>query len=214
MRRLDINEIFFSIQGESSRMGLPCIFVRLAFCNLRCAWCDSEYTFYESREMGFDEIFDQVETWPCRRVEVTGGEPLAQENCESFLTELCDREYEVLLETSGSLDISRVDGRVRRIVDVKCPGSGMEARNRLSNLELLTLNDEVKFVLLDRHDYEWAKQMIRRHELDQRCPILMSPVFGQLEVRELAEWILDDGLEVRFQPQIHKWIWEPDQRGV
>jgi len=211
---LSINEIFYSIQGESSRMGLPCIFVRLAFCNLRCAWCDSEYTFYEGKDISLAELLDQVSEYDCRLVEVTGGEPLAQENVIPFMKALCDRGYEVLLETSGSLDISHVDSRVRRIVDIKCPGSGMVARNRYKNIELLTPQDEVKFVIKDRHDYEWAKNMIGEHGLMGRCPILMSPVFGELENVHLSEWILDDGLNVRFQIQMHKYIWDPQQRGV
>jgi len=211
---LDINEMFFSIQGESSYIGRPCIFVRLSFCNLRCSWCDSEYTFYEGKKQSFEEIFDSLEEWPCKLVEVTGGEPLAQENCIPFMHELCERGYEVLLETSGSIDISRVDPRVRRIVDFKCPGSHMSASNRYKNVDELKETDEVKFVILDRHDYEWAKQKMLEYELAAKCPVIFSPVFGQLENLELCEWILDDGLDVRFQVQLHKYIWEPNKRGV
>jgi 7-carboxy-7-deazaguanine synthase len=211
---LTINEMFFSIQGESSFMGLPCIFVRLSFCNLRCAWCDSEYTFYEGKEQTIQQVMDTVHSWPCKLVEVTGGEPLAQENCPALLHRLCEEGYQVLLETSGSLDIGRVDSRVHRIVDFKCPGSGMEARNRYKNIELLTPRDEVKFVIRDRHDFEWAKNLMQVHALPDRCPVLMSPVFGTLSYRDLAEWILDTGLPVRFQIQMHKHIWEPNTRGV
>lgn len=211
---LTINEVFFSIQGESSFIGRPCIFIRLSFCNLRCSWCDSEYTFYEGRERSFQELLDTIREYPCQLVEVTGGEPLVQENCIPFLTRLCDEGYTVLLETSGSLDIRHVDPRVHRIVDVKCPGSGMEARNRIKNFELLTSRDELKFVIKDRLDYEWAKTLIQTHNLETRCPILFSPVFGELSLRDMAEWILDDGLDVRFQLQMHKYIWDPATRGV
>ena len=212
--RLTINEIFFSIQGESSWTGLPCLFVRLAFCNLRCVWCDAAYTFYEGKEMSFDDVFDALRAYPCKLVEVTGGEPLAQDNCLPFMTRLCDEGYTVLLETSGSLDISRVDPRVHRIVDFKCPGSGMSARNRLKNIEFLKPTDELKFVIADRLDYEWAKDLVRKHGLRGRCPVLFSPVFGQLDNLTLVTWILDDGLDVRFQVQLHKYVWEPNKRGV
>jgi 7-carboxy-7-deazaguanine synthase len=211
---LSINEIFFSLQGESSWTGLPCTFVRLAFCNLRCVWCDAAYTFYEGRTMTFDEVMDAVRGHPGKLVEVTGGEPLAQDNCLPFLTRLCDEGYTVLLETSGSLDIGRVDPRVHRIVDFKCPGSGMSARNRFKNVEHLRPTDEVKFVVSDRHDYEWAKDVMTRYSLRAKCPVLISPVFGKIDNLTLATWILDDGLDARFQIQLHKYIWEPNQRGV
>ncbi|MFO1523257.1 MAG: radical SAM protein [Kiritimatiellia bacterium] len=211
---LTVNELFFSIQGESSWAGLPCIFVRLSFCNLRCSWCDSEYTFYEGRPSTVSAVLDHIAQWPCKLVEVTGGEPLAQEGCLPLLKRLCDAGYTVLLETSGSLDISRVDPRVHRIMDLKCPGSGMAARNRLKNIEHLAARDEVKFVIKDRHDYEWAKDMLARHRIAEKCPVLMSPVFGQISTIDLATWIMDDGLPVRFQVQMHKIIWPPDTRGV
>jgi 7-carboxy-7-deazaguanine synthase len=213
-RKLTISEIFFSIQGESSRMGFPCIFIRLSFCNLRCSWCDSEYTFYAGDEMSFESILDQIKSYPTKLVEVTGGEPLAQENATPFMKLLCDSGYDVLLETSGSLDISRVDPRVKRIVDFKCPGSSMAARNRWKNVNELTKNDEVKFVIKDRLDYEWAKNEIQRHSLTDKCPVLMSPVFGEIENVDLANWILDDGIPVRYQLQMHKYIWDPKARGV
>ena len=211
---LTVNELFHSIQGESSWAGLPCIFIRLSFCNLRCSWCDSEYTFYEGQPSTVSAVLDHISQWPCKLVEVTGGEPLAQEGCLPLLTRLCDAGYTVLLETSGSLDISRVDPRVHRIMDLKCPGSGMAARNRLRNIEHLTARDEVKFVIKDRHDYEWAKDMMTRHGLAGRCAVLMSPVFGSITPLDLASWILDDALPVRFQIQMHKIIWPPNARGV
>ncbi len=211
---LDINEIFFSIQGEGERVGWPCIFIRLAFCNLRCAWCDSEYTFYEGKEMSIAQVMDAIAGYPCKLVEVTGGEPLAQAAALPLMKQLCDAGYEVMLETSGSLDIGRVDPRVRRIMDLKCPGSGMVSRNRMANLELLNGGDELKFVLKDRLDYEWAKDLVLRRKLNETCPVLFSPVWGQCDNRQLAEWILDDGLPVRMQLQIHKYIWDPQMRGV
>lgn len=211
---LTVNELFFSIQGESSWAGLPCIFIRLSFCNLRCSWCDSEYTFYEGRPSTVSQVLDHIAQWPCRLVEVTGGEPLLQGGSLPLMQKLCDAGYTVLLETSGSLDISHVDPRVHRIMDIKCPGSGMAARNRLKNIEHLTPRDEVKLVIKDRHDYEWAKDIIARHNLAAHCPILMSPVFGSIANVDLATWILDDGLPVRFQIQMHKVIWPPNTRGV
>ncbi len=211
---LTVNEIFFSIQGEGDRAGWPCIFIRLSFCNLRCAWCDSEYTFYEGREMSIDQVMDAISGYPCKLVEVTGGEPLVQEGALPLMARLCDHGYEVMLETSGSLDISKVDPRVRRIMDLKCPGSGMMSRNRMANLDLLTDTDELKFVIKDRLDYEWAKELVLREKLNERCPVLFSPVWGEVEFHELAEWILDEGLPVRLQLQMHKFIWDPNARGV
>jgi len=211
---LSVNEIFFSLQGEGERSGWPCIFIRLAFCNLRCAWCDSEYTFYEGSEMSEDAVLDAISGFPCKLVEVTGGEPLMQEGALPLMKRLCDEGYEVMLETSGSLDISPVDPRVRRIVDLKCPGSGMVSRNRMENLKDLRDTDELKFVIQDRMDYEWAKDLVLRESLNQRCPVLFSPVWDTVPFQDLAEWILDDGLPVRMQLQIHKFIWDPHARGV
>lgn len=210
---LVINEIFHSIQGESSHMGRPCVFVRLTYCNLRCSYCDSEYAFYEGKEMDIDEILSIVRGYGCRLVEVTGGEPLWQENVHELLRSLCDEGYEVLLETGGSLSIGGVDPRVKRIVDFKCPSSGMLKKNFWENIEFLKDTDEVKFVIGNREDYEWAKQMIDRHGIMAR-PVLMSVVFGELEPIQLAEWILEDKLTVRFQLQMHKYIWSPETRGV
>lgn len=212
--KVSVNEIFFSIQGEGERSGWPCVFIRLAFCNLRCSWCDSEYTFYEGREMPLDAVMDAISGFPCKLVEVTGGEPLMQEGAYPLMERLCDAGYEVMLETSGSLDISRVDSRVRRIMDLKCPGSGMVSRNRMENLRELRDTDELKFVIKDRLDYEWAKDLVLRESLNDICPVLFSPVWDAVPFAELAEWILDDGLPVRLQLQIHKFIWDPQARGV
>lgn len=211
---LRITEIFYSLQGESTKVGLPCVFVRLTGCPLRCSWCDTEYAFYEGRTLTIQEVLNQVKTYGCPVVEVTGGEPLHQPNVLILLSELCDAGYDVMLETSGACDVTVVDRRVSIIMDVKCPGSGMTDRMLWSNLAYLSSTDEVKFVLKDRHDYEWAKEIIHRHELGRRCSILLSPVFGVLELSSLAQWILEDRLPVRFQLQLHKYIWDPQARGV
>lgn len=214
MSELTVNEIFFSIQGESGFAGMPCVFVRLTGCNLRCVWCDTEYAFYEGRQMSIGEILGKVESYSCKLVEVTGGEPLAQDGVHELMTILCDRGYEVLLETSGSISIANVDSRVRRIVDIKCPGSGMVKKNLWENIESLTPRDEVKFVVGSKEDFNWAVDVLRRHELEKKCPILMSPVFGDVQPVELADWILQSRIPVRFQLQMHKYIWEPEARGV
>lgn len=214
MTRLTINEIFHSIQGESSFTGRPCVFVRLTYCNLRCTWCDTAYAFHEGTEMSVEEILRKVAEYDCKLVEVTGGEPLAQPGVLELMSDLCDRGYEVLLETGGSIPINPVDARVRRIVDFKCPGSGMVMKNLWSNADVLRPTDEVKFVIRDRADFDWSMEVIRTHRLDSRCPILMSVVFGELEPIELAGWILEIGMDIRFQLQMHKFIWEPDTRGV
>ncbi len=213
-RTLIINEIFHSIQGESSHSGRPCVFVRLTGCNLRCTYCDTTYAFDDGSEMTIGRILQEVRNYGCRLVEVTGGEPLAQDNVHHLLTSLCDEGFEVLLETGGSLDISPVDQRVKRIVDFKCPSSGMMKKNLWENVRRLTEKDEVKFVIGTREDYEWSKAAIAEHGIGGRCPILMSPVFGELEPVQLAGWILEDRLDVRFQLQLHKFIWSPETRGV
>jgi len=212
--RLKIHEIFYSVQGESTAAGRPCVLVRLTGCQMRCRWCDSEYSFYEGSWRTLDEVLGEVALFGCPLVEVTGGEPLLQPGCRPLLARLCDGGYEVLLETGGGLDIGGVDPRVRRIVDVKCPGSGEAENNRWENLELLTARDEVKFVLADEADYRWASRLVRERGLDRRCPVLFSPVTGELEIRDLAEWVLRDRLPVRLQTQLHKLIWGPTARGV
>lgn len=209
-----VTEIFHSIQGESSYAGQPCVFVRLTGCPLRCTWCDTGYAFYGGQESSIDEVLATIERYECRLVEVTGGEPLAQPECVPLLTRLCDAGYTVLLETSGAIDITPVDPRVHIIMDVKCPGSGMTDRMHWPNLAALTAKDEVKFVLADRADYDWARGMLVRHDMASRCSLIFSPAFDSLDLRQLAEWILADKLPVRFQIQLHKYIWAPDMRGV
>ena len=204
---LKISEIFFSLQGETSRAGLPTVFVRLTGCPLRCVWCDTEHAFSGGNNLTVDAILGDVAQYGVRHVCVTGGEPLAQKNCLALLSALCDADYDVSLETSGALDISGVDARVSRIVDLKAPGSGESGKNRWQNLDHLTTHDELKFVLKDRADYEWAREVIRERRLDALCPLLFSPVQGEIEPRELAEWVLADHLPVRFQLQLHKLLW-------
>lgn len=211
---LRVTEIFYSIQGESTFTGRPCVFVRLTGCPLRCAWCDTEYAFYGGTEQSIDDIVRQVREYDCRLVEVTGGEPLAQPDATALLRRLCDEGLTVLLETSGALDTAPVDPRVHIILDTKCPGSGMTERMHWPNVERIRSQDEVKFVIRDRVDYEWAKEVVARYNLTDRCAVLFSPVFGTLDPRQLAEWVLADRLPIRFQLQIHKHIWSPDMRGV
>ena len=214
MTHLVINEIFHSIQGESTHMGRPCVFVRLTYCNLRCSYCDTEYAFYEGRTMELEEIIAAVEGYGCRLVEITGGEPLVQDGVHPLMTMLCDRGFEVLLETGGSLDIGAVDARVKRVVDFKCPSSGMMKKNLWTNVDHLQSTDEVKFVIGNKEDFQWAAEMIHLHQIAERCPVLMSPVFGVLPPAELSGWILESKVNVRFQMQLHKFIWEPETRGV
>lgn len=211
-----ITEIFHSIQGESSYAGRPCVFVRLTWCNLRCTWCDSEYTFTGGTEMSIDSVLEKVRGYNCPLVEITGGEPLVQKNeCRDLVKKLCDEGFEVLIETSGSLDISILDDRAIRILDIKCPGSGEEARNRWENLSSLMPRDEIKFVILDRQDFDYAIAVIDRFGLDRREPaVLFSPVWGAIDLANLAQWILESGLPARMQLQLHKYIWGPDTRGV
>ena len=212
--RVKINEIFYSLQGESTFAGRPCVLIRLTGCRMRCAWCDSEYSFYAGDWRSLGDVLEETASHGCPLVEVTGGEPLLQPGCLPLLTRLADAGYEVLLETGGGLDISGVDPRVRRIVDVKCPGSGEAEANRWENLRLLTPRDEVKFVLAGEEDYLWARDLVLRERLAERCPVHFSPVWGSVEPRRLGEWILRDRLPVRLQLQLHKLLWGADAVGV
>lgn len=205
--RLRITEIFHSLQGEARDVGRPTVFVRLTGCPLRCSWCDTEYAFHGGEWREIDDIVREVASYGARHVCVTGGEPLAQKRCLALLAALCDAGYEVSLETSGALDIGEVDARVVRVVDLKAPGSGEVARNHWANVAALAPRDQVKFVLADRADYDWARQVIAGHALAGRCEVLLSPVHGVLPARELAEWILADRLPVRMQIQLHKLLW-------
>jgi 7-carboxy-7-deazaguanine synthase len=204
---LRISEIFHSLQGESSRVGLPTVFVRLTGCPLRCGYCDTDYAFSGGETLGLDAILERVAGFGTRYVCVTGGEPLAQKHCLQLLAALCDKGYLVSLETSGALDISQVDSRVSRIVDIKTPGSGEVEKNHWENLAHLKPTDEIKLVLCDETDYRWAQQVLKEYALTHRCPVLFSPAHGQLEAKDLAEWILRDHLPVRMQIQLHKVLW-------
>jgi 7-carboxy-7-deazaguanine synthase len=213
--RLQVNEIFYSIQGESTLAGRPCVFVRLTGCNLRCRWCDTEYAFYEGSRMTVEEAAAAVAAYGCDLVEITGGEPLLQDAVYPLIDSLLAAGNTVMIETSGACDISRLDPRVIRIMDLKCPGSGESERNLWSNLDHLTARDEVKFVIADRRDYEWAREVIRKHNLAARAgAVLLSPAFGQLDPKDLAAWMMEDHLPARLQLQIHKHIWNPAARGV
>ncbi len=207
---LRITEIFHSLQGESSRVGLPTVFIRLTGCPLRCGYCDTSYAFTGGENIKIDAILKRVVTFHTPYVCVTGGEPLAQKNCPALLGALCDAGYSVSLETSGALDIGSVDARVARIVDIKTPGSGEAKKNRWENIAALKPSDEVKFVLCDAADYQWAKQMLTEYRLAERCPVLFSPVHGTLSPTLLAEWILRDRLPVRMQVQLHKYLWDSE----
>ena len=208
-----ITEIFHSIQGESSHAGRPCVFVRLTGCNLRCRWCDSEYTFTGGTKKSLDELITQVKSYGCNLVEITGGEPLAQSESFDLISRLCDEGFEVLIETSGSIDITPVDRRAKLILDIKCPGSGEVEKNRWSNLDSLRPHDEIKFVIADRADYDWARQVVADRKLD-RWIVLFSPVWGEMDMKSLAEWMLADRVPARFQTQLHKHIWGADVHGV
>ena len=212
---LKVHEIYQSIQGESTWAGCRCVFVRLTACDLRCSYCDTEYAFYEGKKRTLDDIFNEVIAFDCPLIEITGGEPLLQRNVLPLMTRLCDAGKTVLIETSGAHDISVIDARVHRIMDLKTPGSGECARNLWSNIEHLAKGDEVKFVIGSREDYEWSRDQMRMHRLDERSGcVLFSPIFGRIEPRAIVDWIVEDKLPVRFQLQMHKFIWDPKQKGV
>ncbi len=224
---MQVSEIFFSIQGESSRAGLPCVFVRLTGCNLRCQWCDTEYAFYGGERLGVEQVADRIRQFPARLLEITGGEPMLQEKEVLALIALLPSEWTVMIETSGERDLGRLPERVVKIMDVKCPGSGEAGRFHAPNLKTITPRDEIKFVLTGREDYEYARDFIGRHRLAAITPhILLSPAFQktaagergsrqcQLDPQNLAEWMLADGIPARLSLQIHKFIWDPAQRGV
>jgi 7-carboxy-7-deazaguanine synthase len=212
--KLLIHEIYKSVQGESTFAGLPCVFVRLAVCNSRCVWCDTPHAFNHGELIELPEVVRRVRSYHCPLVEITGGEPLLQEEVLTLMTDLADRGFTVLLETSGALDISAVDRRVHIIMDLKCPDSGECEHNRWSNLELLKSTDEIKFVIASRHDFDWASDAVRARSLQAKCTVLVSPAFGRVEPIDLASWLLESGLQARMQLQLHKYIWEPTARGV
>jgi 7-carboxy-7-deazaguanine synthase len=212
---LTVNEIYQSIQGESTLAGLPCVFVRLTFCDLRCSYCDTEYAFYAGTKRPLEDVLAEVLAFDCPLVEITGGEPLLQKNVLPLMASLCDAGRTVLIETSGAHDISGIDPRVHRIMDLKTPSSGECARNRLENIAHLTRGDEVKFVLGSREDYEWARAQIAEHRLAERVgAVLLSPVFGKIDPRDIVAWMLEDKIPVRFQLQMHKFIWDPKTKSV
>ena len=204
---LRITEVFYSLQGEASRVGLPTVFVRLTGCPLRCTWCDTTYSFTGGEPATIASVLAEVAKYPARQVCVTGGEPLSQKECLPLLVALCDAGYDVSLETSGALDVSAVDPRVSRIMDLKAPDSGEVGRNLWSNLDCLDGRDEIKIVIASRGDYEWARDVLRQRQIDRICPALFSPAQGLIEAGSLADWILEDGLNVRFQLQLHKLLW-------
>ena len=212
---LTVNEIFHSVQGESTRAGVRCVFVRLTACDLRCSWCDTPYAFYEGRKMSVQEVLDVVSWYGCPAVELTGGEPLLQKDVYPLMAALLDAGHTVLVETGGHVSLAQVPAGVIKIVDVKCPGSGEAHRMDWDNLSRLSAHDEVKFVIRDREDYDYARDVLARYELDHRCAaVLFSPVHGVLNPRQLTEWVLDDRLPVRVQLQVHKYIWDAQTRGV
>ena len=212
--KIKINEIYYSIQGESSFSGLPCVFVRFTYCNLRCSYCDTEHAFYEGKDMEISEILKKVKTYDCNLVEVTGGEPLFQKNCIILLEKLIEKKYEVLLETSGSLSIEDVPKKVVNIIDFKCPSSKMMKKNLWDNIKYLKKIDEVKFVIGDSKDYKWSKGIIKKYNLNKRCSILFSPLYGKIKPKVIVKWMLEDNIDARFQIQLHKEIWDKDKRSV
>ena len=213
-KMLKVNEIYLSVQGESSYTGLPCVFVRLTGCNLRCIWCDTAYAFYEGKSMSIDEIVGMVKNFGVKLIEITGGEPLMQENVYPLMNGLIEKGFQVLLETGGSLSLEKVPRDIIKIMDIKCPGSGEHKNNNLDNLKFLETKDEVKFVILNRHDYEWSRDLIHKYKIHEIAHILISPVYDKLELKEIVKWILEDKLPVRLQTQLHKAIWDENTIGV
>ena len=211
---LEVTEIYKSIQGESTYMGRPCVFVRLTGCNLRCVWCDTTHAFYDGKNLSIDQIIDQVKSYSTNLVEITGGEPLLQKEVFPLMESLLKNKFQVMLETSGSLPIKNVPAEVIKILDLKCPGSGEENKNLWENLNHLGSADEIKFVIADRVDYEWSKKVLQDYELDKKNPVLFSPVFGKLKLKDLTEWILEDNLPVLLHTQLHKHIWDQKTIGV
>jgi 7-carboxy-7-deazaguanine synthase len=211
---LTVNEVFFSIQGEGTRTGQPCVFVRLTGCPLRCVWCDTAYAFHEGQKRSEEDVLAEIGQYPCRLVLLTGGEPLSQPAAFPFASRLADGGWQVLVETSGHVPLDGLDPRVVAIMDVKAPGSGEAHRMEWRNLDLLGAKDEAKFVIADRTDYEWSRDLVRERGLLGRLPVLFSPVHGRLDPGQLARWILDDGLGVRLQVQLHKYLWPGVERGV
>ena len=213
-KMLKVNEIYLSVQGESSYTGLPCVFIRLTGCNLRCIWCDTAYAFYEGKSMSIDEIVGKVKNFGVKLIEITGGEPLMQENVYPLMNGLIEKGFQVLLETGGSLSLEKVPRDIIKIMDIKCPGSGEHKNNNLDNLKFLETKDEVKFVILNRHDYEWSRDLIHKYKIHEIAHILISPVYDKLELKEIVKWILEDKLPVRLQTQLHKAIWDENPIGV
>ena len=211
---LKINEIYFSIQGESSYSGLPCVFIRLTYCNLRCSYCDTEYAFYEGKDMEINQILKEVNSYKCNLVEITGGEPLLQKNCIKLIDELEKNNKKVLIETGGSLSIKNISKKSHIILDLKCPSSNMENKNLWENLDYIKNTDEIKFVVGNKADYDWSKKIIKKYNLETKCLLLMSPVYDKIDKEKIINWILKDNLNIRFQIQLHKEIWDKDKKGV
>ena len=211
---LKVNEIYYSIQGESTHAGKPCIFIRLTYCNLRCTYCDTEYAFYDGKDMEIHEIIKEIAKWNCQLVEITGGEPLMQDMCIDLLQELVTKKYNIMLETSGSLSIAKVPREVIKIIDFKCPSSKMDKKNLWTIIKYIQPYDEIKFVIGNREDFDWAKGKIIEYQLDSICTILFSPTYGKINPQKIVKWILEENLPVRMQLQLHKVIWQPGQIGV
>ena len=211
---LEVTEIYKSIQGESTHMGLPCVFVRLTGCNLRCVWCDTTHAFYDGKKLSVDQILDQVKSYGVNLVEITGGEPLLQNEVVPLMKLLLKKKFRVMLETGGSLSIKNVPAEVIKIIDLKCPGSGEKDKNHWDNLNYLALTDEIKFVIADRTDYEWSRSVLKKYGLGKNNHVLFSPAFDKLSLKDLTKWILEDNLPVRLQTQLHKHIWDKNAMGV